>query len=120
MTRSLDGHLDDAQIETLAGAWFSEVGGDPGLDGRGSGAEESAGELEPHLQRCEECRQRLQVQIEMQSIFLEQTTEQRGGPYRNCPKNVDWNAVVLGLTPEAKTGPLLAHAAGWKTAGVAP
>ena len=112
MTRSLDRHLDDAQIETLAGVCFSEGGGDPGSDGRGLGTEETASELEPHLQRCEECRQKLQVQIEMQSIFLEQTTEQRRGPYRNCPKNVDWNAVVLGLVPEAKTGSLLAHAAG--------
>lgn len=107
MTRSLDRHLDDAQIETLAGACFSEIGGEVGPR-----TEETADELEPHLQRCEECRQKLQVQIEMQSIFLEQTTEQRRGPYRNCPKNVDWNAVVLGLLPEAKTAPLLAHAAG--------
>ena len=34
MTRSLDRHLDDAQIETLAGVCFSEGGGDPGSDGR--------------------------------------------------------------------------------------
>ncbi len=103
MARNLDKHLTDAEIEELARACTADLGG-PGMD-------RHLAESECHSESCPDCSQKVRIQKDMQSAFKEQRAELERGLSRDCPKSVDWNAVVAGVIPEKKIEMLLDHAA---------
>jgi CHAT domain-containing protein/cytochrome c-type biogenesis protein CcmH/NrfG len=105
LARDIDKHLNDAEIEELARACLSDLGD------RGMRTDGHLTDSERHAERCPDCSQKVRIQKEMQSIFKGQRAEYPSALSRECPADVDWNAVVSGVLPEKKIKLLLAHAA---------
>jgi len=104
VSRPLSKHIDNAELDALMPT-VPEMA--PTLDGSSL---DVTREIRQHVAACQECREKVQ-----QYLFLvsPQPTEVRPAAARgpDCPEDIDWYDVVLGLWPEFKATQLLAHAA---------
>lgn len=110
MDRHLDSHLDDVEIEAL----LSPSGEDVAVEWPLS---RSSGEVESHLESCQECSRKVRMHREMQDVLRSLKGSRGIGRGSGCPDNIDWTAVAAGLLPPAESGPLLAHAANCEHCG---
>ena len=105
MTRPIDKHLDGDELATLVS--LRTVGA---TDSKAL-PELALGEAQHHVESCDDCYRKVQMQIRVQSKMAGLRTRNAMEPGNECPRDVDWTGVAAGLAPEAKTQELMTHAA---------
>jgi hypothetical protein len=104
LTRPLERHLDDAEIDALVSSSI-RVSDSVEL------SEQALAEAQRHVESCEDCGRRVQRHKSVQSEFLllAATSEMPSGP--DCMGDFEWLRVAARSLPETKTRELVKHAA---------
>lgn len=105
MTRPLDKHLDDDELNELISS------ASPGASDAGRCSSEDLEGIREHLVDCEDCVMKVRMhdraQNEIRSMSISRQSASRSG----CPMDEGWIKIAGGVLPEAKTKQCIAHAA---------
>ena len=105
MTRPLDRHLDDAELDALVSLSAVRV------SDSGQLAEPNRAEVQRHVEFCEDCNRKVQMHRDVQSRIARLGSTRLAPDGAGCPKDADWLHVAAGLVPETKARQLMSHAA---------
>jgi CHAT domain-containing protein/tetratricopeptide (TPR) repeat protein len=105
LTRPLDRHLDNVELDALV-----FVSPDPVL-GSGDLADPILLDVQRHVESCGDCRRKLQTHRDVQGEISRLGSTKSLLDDEKCPKDADWLDLVAGLLPEAKAEELMSHAA---------
>lgn len=103
MTRPLQKHLDDTEIDQFL--WPTES-----AQVSVSSSELAVGELQRHVDSCEDCNRKLQMHRRVQSKMSQVLSLHGAYSSSDCPANVDWLRVASGMMAESETRELMEHA----------
>jgi CHAT domain-containing protein len=104
LTRPLERHLDDAEIDALVSSPKSKS------DSRHFSGQ-ALGTAQRHLESCEDCDRKVQMHKQVQNEISQLGPTRLIQPSSGCPQDVDWLHVAAGLVPETEARQLMAHAA---------
>jgi tetratricopeptide (TPR) repeat protein len=104
LTRPLEKHLDDAEIDrlllpSLAPAQVSVL------------PQAAVRELQLHVESCGDCSRKVQMHRRAQNEILRAGSVRGVSVSLNCPGSVDWLQVASGMMSESETIELVNHAA---------
>jgi anti-sigma factor RsiW len=106
--RRFDQHLDIHELEWLVPAPTDAADPEPMQPGLTAEAFTAAAS---HVVTCEDCRQKLERYWRVVSLRSETAVSAPAALGADCPRDVDWFEVVMGLWPEMKARQLIMHAA---------
>jgi anti-sigma factor RsiW len=98
-------HIDNDELNALVPGSRET---DPELPGL---SPEAVREAERHAQSCEDCSKKVAKYLQFLSRFSNVALREAAAPGADCPEDIDWYEVVLGLWPEMKARQLILHAA---------
>ncbi len=104
MGRPFDKHIDNQELNALV-PWPSETGQEAyGL------SPEAVLEAGRHVESCEDCSRKVAKCRQLVERFSNVVVSRAVPPGADCPRDVDWYEVAIGLWPELKARQLLVHA----------
>jgi CHAT domain-containing protein/tetratricopeptide (TPR) repeat protein len=105
LTRSLDKHLDNDELDRLLSSRVTSVTESDRL------ADEYLEEAQRHVASCKDCNEKLQMHRDVQNAIARLSPIGRVEHGNRCPEDVDWMRVAAGLVPKARAREVLSHAA---------
>ena len=105
MERPFDKHIDNDELNALL-PWSRET--DPEVPGV---SPEAVREAERHAQTCVDCGKKVAKYRQFLGRFSNAPVLGTAGAGADCPEDMDWYEVALGLWPEMKARQLMIHAA---------
>lgn len=104
MTRPLEKHLDDAELDAL-------VSSPNRVTGPGPTSESILSDAERHAESCEDCNRKVQMHKHAQGELFGLNSLEPAQPGEGCPQGEeDWLQVAAGLLPDEKAKELMSHA----------
>jgi len=105
LTRPLEKHLDDAELDAL-------VSSPNRVTGPGPTSESILSDAERHAESCEDCNRKVQMHKHAQGELFGLNSSEPGQAGQECPgEEADWLRVAAGLLPEDRARELMNHAA---------
>ena len=105
MTRPLEKHLDDAELDALVSSPNRVTGPD-------ATSESILSDAERHAESCEDCNRKVQMHKHAQGELFGLNSSEPVQSGQECPQEEgDWLQVAAGLLPEDKAKELMNHAA---------
>lgn len=105
MTRPLDRHLDNAEIDALVSMSTAGNGGSVGLSG------EDVQQCQRHAESCEDCGYKVRMHEHAQADFARLRPAGFVESSARCPEAAAWLQVAAGLLGETRARELMTHAA---------
>jgi hypothetical protein len=105
LKRPFDKHIDNDELNALV-PWSAETG--PQLHEL---SQEVVREAERHAQLCVDCSKKVTKYRQFLGRFSNVAVSGAAPPGADCPKDIDWYEVAVGLWPELKARQLIMHAA---------
>lgn len=105
MTRPLDKHLDNDELDALVSLRAASASPSGGL------SEQGLGEARSHVEFCPDCSRKVQMHASVQGEILRMGLSGNMPLGPDCVADTEWLNVAAGLLPEAKTTELMKHAA---------
>jgi CHAT domain-containing protein/tetratricopeptide (TPR) repeat protein len=105
LTRPLDKHLDNDELDALVSSHAASV------TDSGRLSEQALGEAQYHVESCQDCIRKVQMHKSVQSEIVGIGVPSNVPASPDCISDVEWLNVAAGLLPEVKTRELMKHAA---------
>ena len=105
LKRPFDKHIDNDELNALV-PWST----DTGQELRGL-TQEAVREAERHAQSCVDCSKKVAKYRQILDRFSHVAVSKAAPPGADCPKDIDWYEVAVGVWPESEASKLIMHAA---------